>query len=151
MAIFKQTVIALMLAGVAACGGKDDGAKSGASKPASEIKVVSAEKAKSAKEAVDIYAVHLGRIADALEAVETQEDAQNAAKVIAEATQEFETLSKKFRDSNNIQLTSAVAMRASELTGPQMRIGVAMHKLAVEHPEFLETISEAMREMPPLQ
>ncbi|PQA85370.1 hypothetical protein [Hyphococcus luteus] len=140
---FKQILLVLMAMGAAACsGGEEAGA---------DAKTVNAENADSASEAVEVYSVHLTRIADALEAVESEAGAQTAAQVIADATNEFEILAEKFNEANKMQLTAAMAARANDLTKPQMRIGMAMQTLTSEHPEYLETISEAMDEMPPLQ
>lgn len=153
MNIFKQLLLTVMIMGAAACGGKDagDGAKMEASKPASQIKVIRAENAKTASDAADIYAIHMSRIADALEAIESEADAQKAAHIIAEASKEFEILTGKFNDDKKVQLAGAFAMRANDLTQAQMRIGMAMQKIAVENPDYLQTISDAMQEMPSLQ
>jgi hypothetical protein len=50
-----------------------------------------------------------------------------------------------------MQMAAAFAKQASEFSQPQMRIGLAMQKLAMENPEYLEKISDALRDMPPVQ
>ncbi len=159
MNIFKQLLLVLTATGAAACGGGEDpksdaktaSAKQLAESKTGEAKTVSAQEAETANQAVDVYAAHLTRVADALEAVESEADAQAAAQIIAEATNEFEILSEKFKETNKSKLAAVMAAQASKLTEPQMRIGMAMQKLATEHPEYLEAIGEAMEEMPPLQ
>ena len=137
---------------LASCGGGGE-AGSDAKSDSSLIdsrKLDSAEKANTAEQAVEVYSVHLNRIADAIESIESDADAENAARTIALASQEFEILAEKFDDANKVRLASAFARSADDLTQPQMRIGLAMQKLAMQNPDYLQKISEAMDEMPDL-
>lgn len=137
---------------LAACGGGESA--SNATNDSSLIesrKLDSAEKANTAEQAVEVYSVHLNRIADAIESIESDADAENAARTIALASQEFEILAEKFDNANKVRLASAFARSADDLTQPQMRIGLAMQKLAMQNPDYLQKISEAMDEMPDLK
>ena len=144
---FKGFIFVCAALGLIACGNGGESAKNNPSGG----KAVSAEKAKTAEQAVDVYAANLNRIADSIEAVESDADAEKAAKVIAEAAKEFEILAEKFDGANEMQMAAAFAKQAKEFSEPQLRIALAMQKLAMENPEYLEKISEAMSDMPPVQ
>jgi hypothetical protein len=144
---YNALILALGSLALVSCGGGGESAK----KSAEKGKIVSAEKAKNADQAVEVYAVHLNRIADSIEAIESEADAEKAAKVIAEATKEFDVLAEKFKGANEMQMAAAFAKQASQFSQPQMRIGLAMQRLATENPEYLEKISDALRDMPPVQ
>ena len=144
---FNGVILALASLALVSCGGDGESAK----KDAESGKVIQAEKAKTADQAVEVYAVHLNRIADAVEAIESENDADKAAKVIAEATGEFEILVEKFQGANQMQLAMAFAKQAGELGQPQVRIATAVQKLASENPEYLERIEDALRDMPEMR
>ncbi len=145
MADFKIILAIVASLALVACGGKtsSDGAASKG--------LESAEKAKNVDQAVEVYSVHLNKIADAIESIESESDADKAAKIIAEATGEFEILADKFSGANKMQMAMALAKQANEVGQPQMRIAVAVQDLASNNPEYLERIETALREMPKMQ
>lgn len=152
---YIATVITAAALGLAGCGGKTDEPAVG-STPTPSVGQAEAPKSSSAgialtkeQKMANIYLTELTAIGDALTSVSDDASAQKAAQAIASASQTMEAAKAEFGDELSGQQAMAIFMpRQQEFIAAQQKISSGMSQIAMTHPEFLQMISNEMKNMP---
>lgn len=155
MRTYFATVIIASALGLAGCGGKKDEPPVGGT-PAESSGQAEAPKSSPAGIAVtkeqkvaNTYLAELTAIGDALTSVTDDASAQKAAQTIALASQTMEAAKAEFGDVLSGPQAIAIFMpRQQEFIAAQQKISTGMTQIATSHPEFLQMISEEMKNMP---
>lgn len=134
--------VLIPLLALAACGGQERATEPAA--PAPTAVIVPAPKVTMAGQ----YATQLDRLADAVEAIDDDASAREAAKVIAEVNLELARLSKEAAAMNPAEAAVLVQAQQGEYVACQQRIATAMTRLAMENPAALGIVSKELRAMP---
>lgn len=100
-----------------------------------------------ANEAADVFAEEMNRIADAVEKVETADDAREVAGVIADARAKMDIATAELEDMSDAEKAMISSARASEVARAQARIAASMSTLAMRDPEALQIISAEFRQI----
>lgn len=129
---------------LAACGGSDSADSSNTAAG------MSAADADGPKEIMAVYTDHIGRIADALEQVEDEESAADAAKVIRAATTEMEVLSQKVENMSQMERARLAMNFDEEFVQNQSRFAIAMAEIASRDEQHLQMVADALDDMPTL-
>ncbi len=103
----------------------------------------------SASNPSDQLGTQLSNIAEAIENVEDDATARAAAQEIAKANHALASLAKSMEGMSDAQHTVAAQQYAAKYSQLQVRIASAMQRL-VQHPEWLQIISDEMKKMPRL-
>lgn len=144
----RSAAIALAAGSLAACGGGDEagGASASASAGGAEVTAQSGTNA-----VVNTYLTEMGRIGDALATVTDDASAARAASTIREASDRLNRLADDLdADAEHQQIMAVFAANQSEFIAAQQKIGAEMTRLAMEDPSLLQSLSEAMDELPDL-
>ena len=96
---------------------------------------------------VERYLEELNRLADALETVDDEASARQAAQTVAEINAEMETLQPQFEAMEENERAAMLRTHAAAFQEVQTRIAMAMEPLA-DRPDLLEIISEELENMP---
>lgn len=109
---------------------------------------VSAAMSETLDELLDIYFEEMSAIADAVETVEDDATARQAAVVIQASSDRLEQLSDQYENHfNNTTGAMAFANRQQEFMAVQTRLSNSMMKL-MSRPELMQSVSEAMNSLP---
>ncbi len=103
------------------------------------------------EKAAKVYLEELTDIADAVEAVKSEKTAKKAAKVIATSSKKLEKMTKSLEDLTPMQRAAIFMGNSKDFMEQQQRLAIAMQKIAMENPEYIEIIQEEMQKMPRLQ
>lgn len=105
---------------------------------------------KSESSTVDTYVSGMDKIAEAVEQVNDEAGARQAAQVIEAVRQDLEKTMSAMEAMSDTQKAMAFAQRASDLQKVQMRLATAMQSLAAR-PDLMRIIGDEMGKMPQLQ
>lgn len=128
----------LAVASLTACG-------NGSDEPSGQI---TASEADSPKEVVAVYEAQIIRIADAVEKVDDDDSAREAARIIQEASAELEGLEAKVEGMSGPEKMQFAMAYATGLSDTHIRLATAMQRLAETDEEHWKMIAEAMDELP---
>ncbi|PKP78809.1 MAG: hypothetical protein CVT81_02090 [Alphaproteobacteria bacterium HGW-Alphaproteobacteria-3] len=98
----------------------------------------------------ETFVDEMNRIADAVEQVNSEEDARGVAHLIADAQKNMEEASKSLEGMSEAKKAMALAAHAQDMQKAQMRLATAMSKLATRDQDALRIISDEMGKMPRL-
>jgi len=98
----------------------------------------------------DDYVSAMNKIAAAVEAVNDEASARQAAEVIAVVNKDMEKTIAALQQMSDSEKALILSLRAEDLQKVQMRIASAIQKLASE-PQYLRAISDEMQHMPSLK
>ncbi len=136
---------------LAACGGEGENASEAAEKTI-EYEIY-AKDVNTPAEAIEIYVSRMNRIADALEQIENRADADNAAKLIANAAEEYELLDARMKELGRSNLAGALAesgyaeMYMRRYAEAQTRLMTAMQEAAQDDPGLMLKLGKALQKM----
>ena len=100
-----------------------------------------------ANDAADVFADEMNRIADAVEQVETADDARSVAEVIADARAKMDVATAEINAMSDVEKAMMSSSRASDIAQAQARIAASMSMLAMRDPEALKIISAEFRKI----
>lgn len=100
-----------------------------------------------ANQSVDVYADEMNRIADAVEQVETADDAREVADVIADAREKMDAATAQLDGMSDAEKAMISSSRAAEVAKAQARIAASMTSLAMRDPEALRIITAEFRKI----
>ncbi|MEM8800723.1 MAG: hypothetical protein AAGF15_11665 [Pseudomonadota bacterium] len=136
----KTLIVALVAGGlvVSACGSEEGGTD------AADISAKS-----SSSEIGTAYISELSQIADALESIETEADAERVAGAIQSATVKLNQMNKTLEgEMSAIKMMQLMRTNGQQFIQVQQRISSAMTNLAQTNPELLQIISREMDNLP---
>lgn len=146
MKIITSLLTISAVALLAACGGGDSKSDIKSDAPAAKRVALTPE-----AKMIDNYLVSMDKIADAIENVDDEASARNAASKIAAIQEEMEKLTEEFEGSEMNQQRAYMAMmsgpRRNEMIQTQTRISTSMMKLMTQ-PELISIIQEEMEKIP---
>ncbi len=147
----KGIAFALPILLLAACGGEGENAAEAAEKTI-EYEIY-AKDVNTPAEAIEIYVSRMNRIADALEQIENKADADYAAKLIANAAEEYELLDARMKELGRSNLAGALAesgyaeMYMRRYAEAQTRLMTAMQEAAQDDPGIMLKLGKALQKM----
>lgn len=94
------------------------------------------------------FATHMGRVADALASVTDEASAKAAAKVIAKANEDMIPVAKTLNAQTDAEKAAGAMANAQRLMTSQQKIGMAASNLAMNHPDLMEILGDALDDMP---
>jgi len=132
---------------MAACGGDKDGgdAADGSASSAAESPVTAQS---SNAEIVDAYLSEINDIAAAVEQVDDEQSAEAAARVIRDASDRLEAMNAEIgADMSSARAMAVFGPHQQELIQAQSRLAMSMSRLAINHPELMQSIQDEMSEL----
>ncbi len=95
--------------------------------------------------AADVYVAEMSRIADAIESVDDDASAEQAAEVIAGAVMRLNTRMAAMEENMSISDAMAfVGSRREQIVEVTTRLSTSVTELQTEHPELTEKIAEVL-------
>ena len=141
---------------LASCGGGDDTGPESANSGEKAVKYESyAKDVQTSEDAIKLYTSRMNQIADAIEAIETNADADRAAQMIMDSAKEYELLDTRLDELGRDNLARDLASRdggymnlyTRQYADAQARLGTAMQKVAEKDPRMILKLSRAMQKM----
>ena len=141
---------------LAACSGGGDAADKSASSGENAVEYKSyAKDVNTSEDAIKLYTSRMNQIADAIEQIDTNADAELAAKMIMESAKEYELLEARLDELGRGNLAQDLASRSGgymdmytrQYAEAQARLATAMQKVAEKDPRIMLKLSRAMQKV----
>lgn len=114
-----------------------------------------AKDVQTSEDAIKLYTSRMNQIADAIEAIETNADAERAVKMIMDSAKEYELLETRLDELGRDNLARDLASRSGgymdlytrQYAEAQARLGTAMQEIGKKDPRMILKLSRAMQKM----
>lgn len=139
-----------------ACDSGDDAGPDSANSGEKSVEYESyAKDVQTSEDAIKLYTSRMNQIADAIEAIETNADADRAAKMIMDSAKEYELLDTRLDELGRDNLARDLASRdggymdlyTRQYAEAQARLGEAMQKVGKKDPRMILKLSRAMQKL----